>query len=168
MRDVYEANPGVTSPAWWRGQGAVGSRQLQGNMQESLSPLSISHSTRSWDKSPLITVAINVYGAAMLGGARQDLEPWGTEQTHTAQQLLFQRLSELSEPDTVGRQGAKHHPLCPPWKLRHPCLHPWRGPGMAGVVMEPVLQVAMSMGSQDYQLQASIACAAVSRTLGPS
>lgn len=52
-------------------------------MQESSSPLIGSPSTRSWEKSPPITIAINVYSAAVLGGARQDLEPWGEEQMHT-------------------------------------------------------------------------------------
>lgn len=80
--------------------------ELQGRMQESLSPLIVSPCTRSWEKSPPITVAVNVYGVTVLRGARRDLEPRGTEQTHTVRQLLFQRLSKLRGPDTDGRRGA--------------------------------------------------------------
>lgn len=133
--------------------------ELRGRMRESLSPLIFSSCTRSWEKSPPITVAINVYGATVLRGARQDLEPRGTEQTHTVRQLLFQRLFKLSGPDTDRRRGAScilsvhrgnrsTHAACLHLRL----LHLPRGLWMVGVALELVLQAAMSTTSQEVQL----------------
>lgn len=75
---------GAWSSAGRRGLEAVASGHLaRGSVQECSSPLIGSPSTRSWEKSPLITVAVNVYGATVLGGARHDLEPQGAEQART-------------------------------------------------------------------------------------
>lgn len=54
---------GAWSSAGQRGLEAVASGHLaRGSVQESSSPLIGSPSTRSWEKSPLITVAVNVTG----------------------------------------------------------------------------------------------------------
>lgn len=71
------AGPAQGTGGWHRGHLA------RGGVQGSSSPLMGSPSTRSWEKSPLITVAINVYGATVLGGAGHNVEPQGAQQTHT-------------------------------------------------------------------------------------